>query len=82
MHVGFASRLLLSPALRCRPRMAAAAAGINKQGAAVTMEPCIRHGRGAHGHAVKVDTLSLTSHLICIALIARSGCAHQVPTAG
>ncbi|XP_075885666.1 E3 ubiquitin-protein ligase TRIM23 [Nelusetta ayraudi] len=33
---------------------AAAAAGINKQGAAVTMEPCIRHGRGAHGHAVKV----------------------------
>ncbi|XP_034094694.1 E3 ubiquitin-protein ligase TRIM23 isoform X2 [Gymnodraco acuticeps] len=40
--------------LRCRPRMAAAAAGINKQGALATMEPCIRHGRGAHGGNVKV----------------------------
>ncbi|XP_010791679.1 E3 ubiquitin-protein ligase TRIM23 isoform X2 [Notothenia coriiceps] len=34
--------------------MAAAAAGINKQGALATMEPCIRHGRGAHGGNVKV----------------------------
>ncbi|XP_028457726.1 E3 ubiquitin-protein ligase TRIM23 isoform X1 [Sander lucioperca] len=34
--------------------MAAAAAGINKQGAVATMEPCIRHGRGAHGNTVKV----------------------------
>ncbi|XP_023278034.1 E3 ubiquitin-protein ligase TRIM23 isoform X1 [Seriola lalandi dorsalis] len=34
--------------------MAAAAAGINKQGAVATMEPCIRHGRGASGNTVKV----------------------------
>ncbi|XP_037340292.1 E3 ubiquitin-protein ligase TRIM23 isoform X1 [Pungitius pungitius] len=34
--------------------MAAAAAGINKQGAVATMEPCIRHGRGPHGSTVKV----------------------------
>ncbi|XP_040053333.2 E3 ubiquitin-protein ligase TRIM23 isoform X3 [Gasterosteus aculeatus] len=40
--------------LRCRPRMAAAAAGVNKQGAVATMEPCIRHGRGPHGSTVKV----------------------------
>lgn len=41
--------------------MAAAAAGINKQGAVATMEPCIRHGRGAHGNTVKVVRLSLKS---------------------
>uniref|UniRef100_A0AAQ5ZFG4 RING-type E3 ubiquitin transferase n=1 Tax=Amphiprion ocellaris TaxID=80972 RepID=A0AAQ5ZFG4_AMPOC len=34
--------------------MAAAAAGINKQGAVATMETCIRHGRGANGSTVKV----------------------------
>ncbi|XP_058474153.1 E3 ubiquitin-protein ligase TRIM23 isoform X1 [Solea solea] len=34
--------------------MAAAAAGINKQGAVATMEPCIRHGRGSNGNTVKV----------------------------
>lgn len=51
---------LFSP-LRCRPRMAAAAAGINKQGAVATMEPCIRHGRGANGGTVKVVILSLKS---------------------
>uniref|UniRef100_A0A4W6C3N6 RING-type E3 ubiquitin transferase n=1 Tax=Lates calcarifer TaxID=8187 RepID=A0A4W6C3N6_LATCA len=34
--------------------MAAAAAGINKQGAVATMEPCIRYGRGASGNTVKV----------------------------
>lgn len=45
--------------LRRRPRMAAAAAGINKQGAVATMEPCIRHGRGANGSTVKVVMLSL-----------------------
>ncbi|XP_003965442.1 E3 ubiquitin-protein ligase TRIM23 isoform X1 [Takifugu rubripes] len=34
--------------------MAAAAAGINKQVAVAVMEPCIRHGRGANAHTVKV----------------------------
>ncbi|XP_062268603.1 E3 ubiquitin-protein ligase TRIM23 isoform X1 [Platichthys flesus] len=34
--------------------MAAAAAGINKQGAVATMETCTRHGRAAHGSTVKV----------------------------
>ncbi|XP_018517789.1 E3 ubiquitin-protein ligase TRIM23 [Lates calcarifer] len=50
VFVGLSSR---TP-LRCRPRMAAAAAGINKQGAVATMEPCIRYGRGASGNTVKV----------------------------
>lgn len=40
--------------------MAAAAAGINKQVTVAAMEPCIRHGRGANSHAVKVDTLSIS----------------------
>ncbi|CAG05273.1 unnamed protein product [Tetraodon nigroviridis] len=34
--------------------MAAAAAGISKQVAVAAMEPCIRHGRGANAHTVKV----------------------------
>lgn len=60
-ETGNDSRILLlnAPSLdpsRCRPRMAAAAVGINKQGTLVTMESCIRHGRGANGHTVKVFT--------------------------
>ncbi|XP_077944912.1 E3 ubiquitin-protein ligase TRIM23 isoform X2 [Gasterosteus aculeatus] len=66
--------------LRCRPRMAAAAAGVNKQGAVATMEPCIRHGRGPHGSTVlecgvcedvfslqgdKVPRLLLCGHTVC-----------------
>lgn len=46
--------------LLSRPGMAAAAEGItNKQGAVAAMEPCMRHGRGASGNAVKVKMLSL-----------------------
>lgn len=40
--------------------MAAAAAGINKQVTIAVMEPCIRHGRGANAHTVKVGTLSIS----------------------
>lgn len=40
--------------------MAAAAAGINKQVTVAVMEPCIRHGRGANSHAVKVDTIPIS----------------------
>lgn len=40
--------------------MAAAAAGINKQVTVAVMEPCIRHGRGANAHTVKVDTLPIS----------------------
>uniref|UniRef100_A0AAY5K1C7 E3 ubiquitin-protein ligase TRIM23 n=1 Tax=Esox lucius TaxID=8010 RepID=A0AAY5K1C7_ESOLU len=35
------------------PRMAAAA-GVNKQGTAATMDVCVRHGRGSTGSTVKV----------------------------
>lgn len=40
--------------------MAAAAAGINKQVAVAVMEPCIRHGRGANAHTVKVNALPIS----------------------
>lgn len=40
--------------------MAAAAAGIHKQVTVAVMEPCIRHGRGANAHTVKVGTLSMS----------------------
>lgn len=47
--------------LRCsllRLRMAAAAAGINKQGAVATMESALRHGRAANASTVKVVVMS------------------------
>lgn len=50
--------LCVRGSLRCCSRMAAAAAGLNKQGTVATMEPCIRHGRGANGNTVKVVIMS------------------------
>lgn len=51
--------------------MAAAAAGINKQVAVAVMEPCIRHGRGANAHTVKVNTrpISIGPQILTVILI-------------